>query len=109
MSWVNSGNISYMPAVVSRNNIIHLGEDDIKIDKRYYSEESPRRWYFVIDTGTHYVFQVVSMAYESGWDSWDKNGEALKKYLSGEVEILLQRLMSDFDFNNTKFDWITYE
>lgn len=107
MNWVRAGNIHYRPATVARNNIIHLNDDGIRVDKRYYTEESPRRWYFVIDMGTHFVFQVVSMAYHSGWDSWDKNGEALNKYQSGEVKVLLQRTATSFDPDNFNDDWIT--
>lgn len=106
MKWVNEGPITYGPAIVKRNNVIHLNDDGFKVDKSYYAEESPRRWYFVIDLETHFVFQVVSMAYHSGWDSWDKNGEALRKYMNGEVEILLQKVATEFDPDNFNDDWI---
>lgn len=106
MNWIESGNVRYAPAVVKRNNVIHIEDDGFKVDPRYYSEESPRRWYFVTDAGTHFIFQVVSMAYHSGWDSWDKNGEALRKYMNGEVEILLQKIATDFDPDNFNDDWI---
>lgn len=107
MNWIEAGNIRYAPAIVKRNNIIHLEDDAIRVDQRYYSEESPRRWYFVTDVGTHFVLEVVSMAYHSGWDSWDKSGEALRKYMNGEAKVLLQKTLTDFDPDNFNYDWIT--
>lgn len=106
MNWIDAGNLYYRPAVVSRNNVIRIEEDGFTVDPRFRSEESPRRWYFVIETGNAYIFQVVSMAYNSGWDSWNKNEQALHKYMAGEVEILYQKVMDDFDFNYEHFDWI---
>lgn len=106
MNWIEAGDIMYAPAVVKRNNIIHIEDDGFRIDPRYYSEESSRRWYFVTDMETHFIFQVVSMAYHSGWDSWDKNGEALRKYMNGEVEVLLQKTSTEFDPINFNDDWI---
>lgn len=106
MKWIDGGMVKYAPAVISRNNVINIDNDDIRVDKRFYTEESPRRWYFLItaDTGEQLI-QVVSMAYESGWDSWDKYGEALRKYMNGEVEILMQKTALGFDFDNWNGDW----
>lgn len=107
MKWIEAGKIRYAPAVISRNNVVDL--KNLRVDPRYYTEESPRRWYFVIDVDTHFIFQVVSMAYHSGWDSWDKDGEALRKYMSGEVEILMQRTAIDFDPDTFNPDWILHD
>lgn len=109
MNWIDADHIKYRPAAISRNNVIHIQDDGFSVDERFYSEESPRRWYFVAEVGDDYIFQVVSMAYHSGWDSWDKNGEALSKYMNGEVAILYQRVMDDFDFTDNNFDWISFD
>ena len=95
LNWIEAGSIRYTQATIARNNVVNL--DNLTVDPRYYVEESPRRWYFVIDAGGQYIFQVISMAYDSGWDSWDKYGEALRKYMNGEVEILLQKIVNDFN------------
>lgn len=109
MKWIDGGVVKYAPALVSRNNIIHL-EGGGSVDPRFYTEESPRRWYFLMvsDDGDQLI-QVVSMAYHSGWDSWDKDGEALRKYMNGEVKILMQKVVSNFDFDQWTGDWSQLE
>lgn len=104
LNWIEAGSIRYAQAQIARNNVVNL--DNLTVDQRYYSEESPRRWYFVIDAGGQQIFQVISMAYNSGWDSWDKDGEALRKYKSGEVEILLQKVVNNFDIETFNLERI---
>lgn len=106
MKWIDGGIVKYAPATVSRNNVINFNNDSINVDKRFYVDESSRRWYFLITSETgDQLIQVVSMAYDSGWDSWDKYGEALRKYMNGEVKILMQITALGFDFDNWNGDW----
>ena len=109
MKWIEaSSKLRYAPAVVTRDNIIHL-DNGGRVDPRPYTEESARRWYFLIEVDGTQLFQVVSMAYNSGWDSWDKEGEALAKYLDGEVELLFQGFFTEFDFDAWNGDWRVIE
>ena len=60
------------------------------------TELSPRRFSAILQVADKYYLQVGSIAYQTGYDSFNPN-EPFKKYINGEFQVLMGKIVNDPD------------
>lgn len=60
------------------------------------TEFSPRRFSVIVERDERFILQIGSVAYTEGYDSFNVM-EPFKKYISGEFQVLLSKIVTDRD------------